>query len=430
MKKIFIIPLEKTTKSIAVQGDKSISHRAVIIGSLAQGETVIKGFLEAEDTLNTIQIFRQLGVNIKKIKGAYVVKGRGLHGFRKPRKELYVGNSGTGIRLVLGVLAAQRFDSVITGDASITKRPMKRVIIPLSKMGAKFESNNGFAPITVRGGNLSGINYTSPVASAQVKSAIMLAALHAGGGSCISEPFKSRDHMERMLEHFGADIKVSGNKLRINSGNELKGNKIFVPGDISSAAYFIAAGLLCRRSKITVKDTGINPTRMGVVDVLRQMGGKITIKNKRIKNNEPVADITALTSELKGITIQGKMIPRLIDEIPVIAVAAAFAKGRTVIKNAKELRFKETDRIETIKTNLNRIGVKCEEKPDGMIIYGNAGRCFKYADVDSFGDHRIAMAFSVAGLVSDNGILIKDIECVNTSFPDFFSALRKIGGVK
>ncbi|HDT15297.1 MAG TPA: 3-phosphoshikimate 1-carboxyvinyltransferase [Firmicutes bacterium] len=427
MKKIFVSPVSKKIKSITVQGDKSISHRAVIIGSLARGNTVINGFLEAEDTVNTIKIFKQLGVNVQKIKGSYVVKGRGMNGFRRPQKELYVGNSGTGIRLALGVLAAQRFDSVITGDASITKRPMRRVIVPLTEMGAKFESNKGFAPITVHGTNLSGINYAAPVASAQVKSAIMLAALHASGISRISEPFKSRDHTERMLLHFGADVKIAANKIKIKPGRELKGGKIFVPGDISSAAYFIAAGLLCGQSRITVKNTGINPTRTGVIDVLRNMGAKITMKNKKIRNNEPVADIVSSTSKLKGVIIKGRIIPRLIDEIPVIAVAAAFAKGRTVIKDAKELRVKETDRISTIVANLRRIGVKCEEKPDGMVIYGNAGTPFKYADIDSFSDHRIAMAFSVAGLVSDNGMLIKDIECVKTSFPEFFNEIKKLG---
>ena len=427
MKKIHVAPVKGVKKSLSVQGDKSISHRAIIIGSLAKGKTEITNFLEAEDTLNTIKVYKQLGVKIEKKSGRYSVFGRGLNSFRQPAKQLYVGNSGTGIRLTLGVLAAQNFNCSITGDGQIVKRPMNRVLLPLTQMGARFKSNNGYAPVFVTGGPLRGIKYEMPVASAQVKSAIMFAALHASGRTEISEKVKSRDHTERMLRYFGADIREKKGSLIINPGPALKGRSVFVPGDISSAAYFMAAGALTGSSSVTVKNVGINASRTGIIDIMKKMGAKISVKNKKMKNGEPVADIAAKSSKLKGITIGGAIIPRLIDEIPVIAVMAAFADGKTMIKDAKELRVKETDRIATVVENLKRIGVKAEEKPDGMVIHGNGGRPFKYADIDSYGDHRIAMSFSVAALVSENGLLIKDIECVNTSFPEFFNL---IGGLK
>lgn len=426
MKKIHISPRANCTKKIEVQGDKSISHRAIIIGSIADGITKIENFLEAEDTLNTVNIFRELGVKIIKDGKYYLVYGKGLNSLREPTKTLYVGNSGTGIRLILGILAAQPFTATITGDAQIVKRPMARVIEPLTLMGAKFTSNNGYAPVTVYGSSLNGIKYKMPVASAQVKSSIMLAALYAGEPTEIIEPVKSRDHTERMLKYFGANIKVNKNSIKILPGSELKGKNIFIPGDISSAAFFIIAGLIMKKSKITIKNVNINPTRTGIIDIIKKMGGKIIIKNKRNINNEPVGDIVVSSSKLKGTIIKGNIIPRLIDEIPVISIAAAFAKGKTIISDAKELRVKETDRIKTMVKNFKRIGIKVEEKEDGMIIYGNDGTPFNYADIDSFSDHRIAMAFSIAALVSDNGLLIKDIECVNTSFPEFFKILNSL----
>jgi 3-phosphoshikimate 1-carboxyvinyltransferase len=425
MKKIHISPVSGCVKKIVVQGDKSISHRAIIIGSIADGITKIHNFLEAEDTLNTIKVYRQLGVKIEKKGKIYYVYGNGLLSLREPKKELYVGNSGTAIRLTLGILAAQNFKSSITGDAQIIKRPMARVIKPLSEMGARFESINGYAPITVFGSSLKGIKYKMEIPSAQVKSAIILAALHANSPTEIIEDIKSRDHTERMLQHFGARIKIRNKKIIVTPGS-FKGNVVYVPGDISSAAYFIAAGAILKNSKLTITDVGLNPTRTGIIDVLKKMGAKINIKNSKIKNNEPVGDIIIKSSNLKGISIKGNIIPRVIDEIPIISIVAAYAKGRTVISNAEELRVKETDRIFTIVRNLKRIGIKVEEKKDGMIIYGNGGRPFKYVDIDSFGDHRIAMSFSIASLVSDNGLLIKDIECVNTSFPEFFDILRDL----
>lgn len=430
MKKMHIAPLSGCRAKVAVQGDKSISHRAIIIGSLAKGTTCIRNFLEAEDTLNTVKLYRELGTKIEKKKGLYYVRGRGIFSFREPGKTLYAGNSGTSIRLNLGVLAAQNFTSTITGDAQIIKRPMKRVIMPLTEMGAKFESNNGLAPVTVHGAPLHGITYKMPVASAQVKSAIMLAALHANSPTVIIEKVKSRDHTERMLEYFGAGIKAEGNKITVKRENELQGREVFVPGDISSAAYFIVAGAMLKGSKITVKDTGVNPTRTGLIDAMRKMKAKIKIINLRKRNNEPVGDIVTSTSRLRGTVIKGSLIPRLIDELPVIAVAAAFAKGKTIIADAKELRVKETDRIAAIVKNLKRLGIRAEEKEDGMVIYGNNGSPFRYADIDSFGDHRIAMAFSVAALSGENGLLIKDIECVNTSFPEFFNIVAGLRGKK
>ncbi len=426
MKKHYVEPVENCNKTIRVQGDKSISHRAVIIGSLAKGTTKIKNFLEAEDCLDTINVYRELGIRIEKKKDIYSVESNGLFSFREPSKTLYVGNSGTSIRLTLGVLSGQHFTSTITGDAQVEKRPMNRVILPLSQMGAKFQSTNGHAPVTVTGTSLRGITYRMPVASAQVKSSIMLAALHAQKSTEIIEPMPSRDHTERMLKYFGADIKMSKNRIKIKPGKELKARNIYVPGDISSSAYFIIAGLLMKNSKITIRETGLNPSRTGIVEVMKKMGAKIIFKNIKMRNNEPVGDIIAKTSGLKGTVIKGGLIPKLIDEIPVIAVAAAFAEGRTIIKDAKELRVKETDRIETVVKNLKRMGVKVEEKEDGMIIYGSNGRPFKYADIDSYGDHRIAMSFAIAALVSDNGLLIKDVECVNTSFPEFFNILKNL----
>jgi 3-phosphoshikimate 1-carboxyvinyltransferase len=426
MKKIHVAPLAGCRAKVRVQGDKSISHRAIIIGSLAKGTARIRNFLEAEDTLNTAKIYRELGVRIEKKGGAWLTHGRGLFSLREPAKTLYAGNSGTSIRLNLGVLAAQNFTSTITGDAQIAKRPMKRVILPLTEMGARFESNNGMAPVVVHGGQLRGISYKMPMASAQVKSAVMLAALHADSPTVIIEGARSRDHTEKMLAHFGADVSVKGNRITIKPGRELSAAEVFVPGDISSAAYFAVAGVIMKGSKITVKDVGLNPTRTGLISALRKMGAKIKVTNLRKKNNEPVGDIVASSSRLKGGVIRGALIPKLIDEIPVIAVAAAQARGRTVIRDAKELRVKETDRIATVAANLRRLGIRVEEKEDGMIIHGNAGAPFRYADIDSFGDHRIAMAFSVAALASENGMLIKDVECVNTSFPEFFNIINSL----
>lgn len=422
MKKIHISPVLKCVKRIYMPGDKSISHRTVIIGSLATGVTKIYNFLEADDTLNTVKIFKQLGVKIEKKNDVYYIYGKGLYSFHEPKSELYVGNSGTSIRLTLGVLAAQNFRSVITGDAQIVKRPMNRVIKPLSEMGARFESVNGFAPVVVQGGSLNGIKYKLEIPSAQVKSAIILAALYANNPTEIIEEIKSRDHTERMLQHFGAKIKKIGKKIIVTPGG-FKGNVVYVPGDISSAAYFIAAGAIMKNSKITIMNVGLNPTRTGIIDVLKKMGAKIKINDLRIKNNEPMGNIIIQSSRLKGTIVKGNIIPRVIDEIPIISIVAAYAKGKTVIANAEELRVKETDRIFTIVRNLKRIGIKVEEKKDGMVIYGNNGKPFKYVDIDSFGDHRIAMAFSIAALISDNGLLIKDIECVNTSFPEFFDIL-------
>ncbi|MCE5299702.1 MAG: 3-phosphoshikimate 1-carboxyvinyltransferase [Spirochaetia bacterium] len=430
MKKIHLPRSNGCIRTVNVQGDKSLSHRAVIIGSLAKGVTRIDNFLEADDTLNTIKVYKDMGVKIEKKGASYLVHGKGLNSLRQPQEVLYTGNSGTGIRLTLGVLAAQPFTTVITGDKQIVKRPMDRVMEPLMKMGAKFEAANNLAPVTVYGGNLHGMNYRMPMASAQVKSAIILAALHASGDTVITEPVKSRDHTERMLKYFGASVSVKGRKITVKPGVQLKAKRVFVPGDLSSAAYFIMAGLMMKKSIVTVKNIGLNPTRTGLIEVIKKMGGRIRITNMKNRNNEPVGDIVASTSNLKGITIGGALIPKLIDEIPVIAVAAAFATGRTVIRDAQELRFKETDRINTVVTNLKRIGIKAEALPDGMVIHGNGGKPFKYADIDSFGDHRIAMAFSAAALVSESGLLIKDIECVNTSFPRFFSLITSLEGKK
>lgn len=430
MKKIQIVPVSGVKKKLSVQGDKSISHRAVIIGSLAEGLTTVTSFLEAEDTLNTVKIFKKLGVQIKKENDTVYIHGRGLASLRQTPEVLYVGNSGTGMRLILGVLAAQPFVSRITGDAQIVKRPMKRVIEPLQLMGATLTSNHGFAPVTVQGGALRAIKYKMPMASAQVKSAVLLAGLYASGDTVITEPERSRDHTERMLKYFGADITVKGNTVVLKSGARLKGKKVVVPADISSAAYFMAAGALVKKSAITVTNVGLNESRTGIIDVMKKMGAKIKITNLKNQNGEKTGDITVSTSSLKATEIKGKIIPRLIDEIPVIAVLAAAAKGKTVIRGAKELRVKETDRIKTVLINLGRLGIKTEEYEDGFAVYGNGGKPFTYASIDSYGDHRIAMSFTVAALVSENGLHIKDIDCINTSFPEFFNLIKSLKGKK
>ncbi len=427
MKKVYVSSLKRSAGAVKAPGDKSISHRAVIIGSLARGVTKISNFLEAEDTLNTVKIYRSLGVKIEKKKNLYFVHGKGLMSLREPQGELYAGNSGTCIRLSLGVLAAQPFTSVITGDGQVTRRPMKRVIFPLSGMGGKFESSRGHAPITVRSRTLKGISYKMPVASAQVKSSILLAALHCSKPTEVIEPEKSRDHTERMLSYMGAEVKTRGRRVKIYPGKELSGRPVFVPGDVSSAAYFIASGILPGSRKVTIKNVGLNPTRTGIIDVFKKMGAKITIKKLKQKNMEPVGDIHAAPGKLRGAVIKGAIIPRLIDEIPVIAVVAAFARGRTIIRDAGELRVKETDRISAIVKNLRRVGIKVDEKPDGMVICGNGGEPIKYSDIDSFGDHRVAMAFAAAAPASENGLLIKDTECVNTSFPGFFDIFERKG---
>jgi len=410
-----------------VPGDKSISHRTVMLGSLAEGTTEIRGFLMAEDCLRTVDCFRKMGIEIEISGGKDVlVYGKGLYGLEKPSEVLYAGNSGTTMRLLLGILAGQSFEAKITGDNSLNKRPMARVTKPLRLMGAEIEGRDdaNLAPLKIKGGQLKGIEYTLPIASAQVKSALLLAGLYARGKTRVIEPYRSRNHTELMLEHMGANIEVDNKTVTIFKTDKLKASTFYIPGDISSAAYFIVACCILPGSSITIKDVGVNPTRTGILDVLNKMGARIELKNKRVRNGEPIADISVQYSPLKSTVIQGDIIPRLIDEIPVLAVAGAFARGTTVVKDAAELKVKESNRIKSIVEGLKKMGARIEETSDGFVIRG--GRELHPAEVDSYGDHRIAMSLAIAALRVKGVTGIKDWECVNVSFPGFAELLDKV----
>lgn len=418
---------------ITVPGDKSVSHRAVMFGALAEGRTEVTHFLQGADCLSTIRCFRQMGIDIvnDEKKETVIINGKGLYGLSKPKDILDAGNSGTTIRLLSGILCGQSFESYISGDASIRQRPMNRIITPLSMMGADIISinGNGCAPLAVNSGKssvgrLKGIHYCSPVASAQVKSCILLAGMYADGETSVTEPAISRNHTELMLAQFGARLAINGNTATIWSNPKLTGSKIDVPGDISSAAFFIAAGLLVPNSEILLKNVGINPTRNGIITVCKQMGADIRIENIRDDGGEPAADIIVKHSELKGIEIGGDIIPTLIDEIPIIAILAAAAKGRTVIKDAGELKVKESNRIAVITDNLARMGADITATDDGFIINGE--KPLHGAVIDSKSDHRIAMSFAIASQIADGETDIQDAECVNISYPTFFSDLKKL----
>lgn len=410
---------------VTVPGDKSISHRSIMLGSLAKGTTEVTGFLQGADCLSSISCFQKMGIDINNNPetNTVLIHGKGLHGLSAPSDILDVGNSGTTTRLMSGILAAQPFTSTVDGDASIRKRPMGRIMTPLSMMGASFESlaMDKCAPFKIHGGNLQGIHYESPVASAQVKSAILLAGLYADGQTSVTEPALSRNHTELMFESFGIDIKTIGTTATVTPAKELIAQKIEVPGDISSAAYFIVAGLITPNSEITIKNVGINPTRDGILTVCKNMGADITLSNVKDDIGEPVADITVRTSSLHGCTIEGDIIPKLIDEIPVIAIMAAFANGTTIIKDAQELKVKESNRIDVMVNNLSSMGVDIEGTEDGMIIRG--GKPLHAATIDSKLDHRIAMSFAIAGGLADGDTEIIGAECVNISYPNFYSDL-------
>ena len=412
---------------IIVPGDKSISHRALFLGALAEGETLIDGFLPGRDCLATISCLKSLGVTIKQNTPTQVqVWGQGPGALKKPRQALDCENSGTAARLFLGILAGLFFDSTLIGDASLQQRPMRRVVKPLRIMGAEITGREGgdFLPLKVRGGKLKRLKYFLPVASAQLKTALLLAGLVSGEEVEIEEPFKSRDHTERMLTYFGAKLEITDKVIKIHSKQQLTGKHLIVPGDISSAAFFIVATLLSPGSELIIKNVGVNPSRSGVIEILRRMGADIRFLSSKTIAEEPVADILIKESHLKGTEISGKIIPRLIDEIPVLAVAAAFAEGTTVIKDAAELRVKETDRIKAIATELKKIGVPVQELPDGMIIEG--GHSLRGAKVKTYGDHRMAMALQVAGLLTEEEIVLDNKECVDISFPGFFELLEKV----
>ena len=425
---------------IQIPGDKSISHRSVMFGALAKGTTEITHFLQGADCLSTIGCFREMGIEIENTNEKIIVHGKGLHGLSAPSKILNVGNSGTTTRLISGILSGQAFASTLSGDASLNSRPMNRVMEPLQMMGADIQSKfiNGCAPLLINAHlpvgvkpTLTGIHYHSKVASAQVKSALLLAGIYADGVTTVTEPNLSRNHTELMLNEFGAQVTTKINPddsavISISPYEELYGHAIVVPGDISSAAYFIAAGLLVPNSELLIQNVGINPTRAGILKVCEAMGANITYLNPHTGNGEPTSDLLIKTSSLHGTTIEGALISTLIDEIPMIAVMAAFAEGTTIIKDAAELKVKETDRIWTTTEGLKSLGVNVTPTEDGMIIHG--GNPVHGGVVNSYLDHRIAMAFAIAGLAAEGTTTILDSQCVDVSYPDFFQTLEKIQG--
>ena len=412
---------------IRVPGDKSISHRSIMLGSLAEGTTEVEGFLEGEDALATLQAFRDMGVVIEgPHHGRVTIHGVGLHGLKAPAGPLYMGNSGTSMRLLSGLLAAQPFDTTLTGDASLSKRPMNRVAKPLREMGAVIETGpEGRPPLTIKGGQrLTGMAYEMPMASAQVKSCLLLAGLYAAGSTSVTEPAPTRDHTERMLRGFGYPVSVEGSTACVESGHKLSATRIEVPADISSAAFFLVAASIAEGSELVLEHVGINPTRTGVIDILKLMGGDITLENLREVGGEPVADIRVRAAKLKGIDIPEDLVPLAIDEFPVLFVAAACAEGRTVLRGAEELRVKESDRIQVMADGLVALGVKAEPTPDGIIIEGGA---IGGGEVWAHGDHRIAMSFSVASLRASAPIRIHDCVNVATSFPNFLALAAEVG---
>lgn len=410
---------------VTIPGDKSISHRAVMLGAISEGTTRITNFLRGADCLSTIACFRKMGIDIEESPDQILVHGKGLHGLQAPADILDAGNSGTTTRLISGILAGQSFESTLTGDASIQKRPMKRIITPLTMMGADVESlsGDGCAPLRIRGSHLKGIDYHSPVASAQVKSCILLAGLYADSVTSVTEPYVSRDHSERMLSSFGAALKTDGSTVSIQPEPRLMGQEVAVPGDISSAAYFIAAALLVPGSELLIKNVGINPTRDGILRICRRMGADITILNRREHGREPVADLLVKHSPLTGTVIEGAVIPTLIDELPILAVMAAFAEGSTVIRYAQELKVKESNRLDILVHHLSAMGADITGTEDGMVI--NGGRPLHGAVLESHLDHRIAMSFAVAGIAAQGETEILQADCVDISYPGFYRDLLK-----
>lgn len=425
--KIHIGPSGPLRGEVTVPGDKSISHRAVILGALAAGETRIEGFLTGEDCLSTVACIRGLGVNVDVDGNSVRVQGVGLDGLKEPEDVLDAGNSGTTARLLLGVLAGQRFYSVLTGDGSLRRRPMGRVSGPLTEMGAQFwgRGEGNLLPLSVRGGSLKPLEYRSPVASAQIKSAVLLAGLFTDGETAVIEPERSRDHTERMLSAFGAKVSIHFNEARVAGRPDLVGRLVRVPGDISSAAFFLVAASIIPGSDLIIRNVGINPTRTGVLDVLDEMGGRLEYLTRREESGEPVADIRVRAAELHGVEVGGAVIPRLIDELPILAVAALFARGKTVIRDAVELRVKETDRIAAMAGELDILGAEIEEREDGFVIQG--GHPVSGGIVRSHGDHRVAMALCIAALAAQSPVSLDSTECIAISYPTFFETLGALG---
>ncbi|MDH5300496.1 MAG: 3-phosphoshikimate 1-carboxyvinyltransferase [Gammaproteobacteria bacterium] len=414
--------------TVRVASDKSISHRSIMFGSLAEGVTEVYDFLEGEDALATLKAFRDMGVSIEGPKnGRVTIRGVGMHGLKPPKNALDLGNSGTSMRLLSGLLAGQSFDCTLIGDKSLSGRPMRRVTDPLSKMGAKIDSTEkGTAPLRIHGGSkLKGIRYDMPMASAQVKSCLLLAGLYAEGETSVTEPGVTRDHTERMLQGYGYDVKVEGSRVTLQGGGKLVSpGKLQVPADISSSAFFLVGASIAPGSNLLLTDVGINPTRTGVIDILKLMGADLTLENQRMAGGEPIADIRVRSAKLKGINIPEELVPLAIDEFPALFVAAACAEGRTVLTGAEELRVKESDRIQAMADGLVALGVKAKATPDGIIIDGGP---ISGGEVDSLGDHRIAMSFTMAALRASGDIIINDCANVATSFPNFVSLSREAG---
>ncbi len=412
---------------LRVPGDKSISHRSIMLGSLAEGTTEVYGFLEGEDSLATLQAFRAMGVKIDgPQQGRVTIHGVGMYGLKRPEGPLYLGNSGTSMRLLAGLLAGQSFATEMTGDASLSKRPMKRVTEPLSRMGAHIETTQqGTAPLRVRGGcRLKSVSYEMPVASAQVKSCLLLAGLYAEGRTCVTEPAPTRDHTERMLRGFGYHVETRGSTVCVEGGGRLVGTNIDVPADISSAAFFVVGASIAAGSDLVLEHVGVNPTRTGILHILRQMGADIELLNEREAGGEPVADIRVRASRLRGIRIPEELVPLAIDEFPALFIAAACAEGETVLTGAEELRVKESDRIQVMADGLRAVGIDARPMPDGMIVRGGAMTGGRIA---SHSDHRIAMSFAIAALRAEGTVMINDCANVNTSFPGFVELAAQAG---
>jgi 3-phosphoshikimate 1-carboxyvinyltransferase len=410
---------------IHVPGDKSISHRAIMFGSIAQGKTTIRHFLRGQDCLSTIDCFRKLGVHIEEDGQQITILGKGWEGLEEPKDILYTGNSGTTTRLIMGILAGRPFHSVLMGDESIGRRPMDRVVLPLREMGASIlgRENGKFTPISINGGSLRSIHYKMPVASAQVKSALLFAGLQAEGTTVIEEMAPTRDHTEKMIKEFGGECIREGMTISVKGSQSFEGRDIYVPGDISSAAFFLAAGAIIPGSEIILKNVGLNPTRSGIIDVLKEMGADLELSDLS-SNGEETGTIVIRYSQLKGIEIGGSLIPRLIDEIPIIALMATQAEGETVIKDAEELKVKETNRIDTVVGELKKLGADIESRKDGMVIRGKTA--LKGGKVSSFGDHRIGMMLAIAALLSKDPVDLDNPECISVSYPNFFDDLQKL----
>lgn len=427
MKNWRVDPAGQVSGRVRVPGDKSISHRSVMLGGIAEGRTEVTGFLAGADCLATLDAFRRMGVSVDRTgETSLVVHGRGLHGLTAPDEVLDMGNAGTAIRLAMGLLSGQRFQTTMTGDASLRSRPMERVAAPLRQMGARIDTTDGKPPVTVRPAErLAGIDYRMPMASAQVKSAVLLAGLYAEGQTAVTEPAPTRDHTERMLRGFGVEVRTEGARASLVGRQKLTGARIEVPGDISSAAFFLVAGCLAGADDFVVENVGINPTRTGILDILKLMGADLQVQPRASQGGEPVADIQVRRSALKGVAVPPELVPLAIDELPVLFIAAAGAEGQTVFTGAAELRVKESDRLAVMAEGLTRVGVPCELLPDGIRIEG--GRRLHSGQIDSHSDHRIAMSFAVASLLADGPIAIHDVANVATSFPGFTATAAGCG---